>query len=195
MENTFFSVNHGTIFFLRISKYNFFFLRKSEYNFFSKKNPDPPGYEMGGPLWESNRDCVVWQTLGCPVGNVNSQFIINQAVNQFTAKVNMVVSHFKCLHYVIMYTLFKTYCIPLYGCPLWDYSTKCIGKFYVALLKSIRRIFNIPYTTHCALFNEICGDMPVQDQLYIRFINFYRSLLNSKKYVNQSMCKHGFTGQ
>ena len=75
--------------------------------------------------------------LGFPVGNVNSQYIINQAVNQFTAKVNMVVSHFKCLRYDIMYTLFKTYCMPLYGCPLWDYSAKSIGKFVCGLAQVI----------------------------------------------------------
>ena len=132
--------------------------------------------------------------LGFPVGNVNSQYIINQAVNQFTAKVNMVVSHFKCLRYDIMYKLFKTYCMPLYGCPLWDYSAKSIGKFYVAWRKSIRRIFNIPYTTHCALLNEICGDMPVQDQLYIRFINFYRSLLNSNNMLTRACANMALQG-
>ena len=66
--------------------------------------------------------------------------------------------------------------------PLWDYSVKSIGKFYLAWRKSIRRIFNIPYTTHCALLNDICGDMPVQDQLYIQ----YRSLLNRNNMLTRA---------
>ena len=32
--------------------------------------------------------------LGFPIGNVNQQDVISHAVNQFTMRVNMVVSHF-----------------------------------------------------------------------------------------------------
>ena len=64
----------------------------------------------------------------------------------------------------------------------------------MAWRKSIRRIFNIPYTTHCALLNEICGDMPVQDQLYIRFINFYRSLLNSNNMLTRACANMALQG-
>ena len=72
----------------------------------------------------------------------------------------MVVPHYKHLRYDIMYKMFKTYCMPLYGCPLWDYTGK-------------GRLFNIPRTTHCVLVNEICDDIPVHEQLHNRFINFY----------------------
>ena len=132
--------------------------------------------------------------LGFPIGNVNSQLIISQAVNQFIGKVNMVISHFKCLRYDIMYKLFKTYCMPLYGCPLWDFTSKIINKFYVAWRKSMRRILNIPRTTHCVLLNEICDDMSVQDQLYIRFINFYKSLINSGNNITQTCAKLALQG-
>ena len=52
--------------------------------------------------------------------------------------------------------------------------------------KSKRRIFNIPHTTHCIFLIKICGDMPVRDQLYLRFINFYKSLLNSGNKIIQT---------
>ena len=96
--------------------------------------------------------------LGFPIGNVNSQYIMFQAANQFISKVNMGLSHFKYLRYDVIYKLFN-------GCPLWDYTSKVIDTFYVAWHKSIQHIFNIPHTTHCVLLNQICGDMPVQDQL------------------------------
>ena len=99
--------------------------------------------------------------LGFPIGNVNSQYIMSQAINQFISKVNMVLSHFKYLRYDVIYKLFMTYCMPLYGCPLRDHASKVIDKFYVDWHKSIRRIFNILHTTHCVLINQICGDMPV----------------------------------
>ena len=67
---------------------------------------------------------------------------------QFTVKINMGVSHIKHLRYVIIYTMFKTYYMTLYGCPLLDYTGKTMDKFYVGWLLSIRRLFNIPRTTH-----------------------------------------------
>ena len=73
-----------------------------------------------------------------------------------------------------------------YGCPLWDYTSKVIDKFYLAWRKPIPRILNLPQTTHCVLLNQICADMPVRDQLYIRFINFYKSLLNSGNKITQT---------
>ena len=94
--------------------------------------------------------------LGFPIGNVNSQYIMSQAIKQFIAKVNLVLSHFKYLHYDVIYKLFKTYSMPLYGCPLRDYTSKVIEKFYVAWRKSIRRIFNIPHTnTLCLTKSEL----------------------------------------
>ena len=75
--------------------------------------------------------------LGFPIGNVNQQDVISHAVNQFTVKVNMVMSHFKHIRYDIMYKMFKTYWKPLYGCPLWDYTGKTMNKFYVAWRNAI----------------------------------------------------------
>ena len=55
----------------------------------------------------------------------------------------------------------------------------------VAWRKSIRRICNIPYTTHRALLNEICGDMHLQDQLYIEF---YALLISTEVCLLVTMC-------
>jgi len=117
--------------------------------------------------------------LGFPIGNVNTEYIVTHAINEFIVKVNMVKSHFKLLPPNIMYKLFKTYCMPLYGCPLWDYSNKIMCKFYVAWRKAIRSILCLPRRTHCYLLNEICHDMSINDQLNSRFIRFFNSLISS----------------
>ena len=82
-----------------------------------------------------------------------------------------------------MYKLFKIYCMPLYGCTLWDFSSKVINKFYVAWRKAIRYILGLPRTTHCVLLHQICSDIPVSEQLYSRFINFIKGLNNSNNQV------------
>ena len=101
--------------------------------------------------------------LGYSIGNVKNEYIITQATNDFMARVNMVKSHFKLVPPDIMYKLCKTYCMPLYGCPLWDYSDKSICKFYVAWRKAVRSILRLPRRTHCSLLNEICNDLPIDD--------------------------------
>ena len=71
---------------------------------------------------------------------------------------------------------------------------KIICYCYVAWRKSIRRIFNIHSTMHCVLLSEICGDMPVQDQLYARFINFFKGLINSGNTITETCAKLALHG-
>ena len=68
--------------------------------------------------------------LGFPVGNVQPDKLMSDCIRDFNINVNMVKSHFKGLPPNIMYNLFKTYCMPLFGCVLWDLSSKYIEKFY-----------------------------------------------------------------
>ena len=117
--------------------------------------------------------------LGVKIGNIGFDNIISDACNEFTAKVNMVRSHFKNIPPNIVYHLFKTFCMPLYGCTLWDYSSKYMSKFYVCWRKAIRYLLDLPRTTHCELLPAICNDISVTDQLYHRFIRFSKSLSES----------------
>jgi len=123
--------------------------------------------------------------LGFPVGNITPAYIMTQAINDFLVRVNMVKSHFNHLPPDVIYRLFKTYCMPLYGCPLWDYSKKSIDRFYVTWRKAIRSILYIPRTTHCNLLHLICEDIPVKDQLYQRFVRFIGNAINSHNQVTK----------
>lgn len=125
--------------------------------------------------------------LGIPVGNVKRDSLLVQAIHNFTTKVNMVKSHFKLLPTDVLYKLFKAYCMPLYGCPLWDLSDKLMSKFYVAWRKAVRYILGLPRQTHCNLLHDICLDMPITDQLFSRFHTFFKSLLTSKNQLT-NMC-------
>ena len=76
--------------------------------------------------------------LGFTIGNTSKDDIITNVVSDFLTKVNMVKRHFKLLPPDIMYRLFKQYCMPLYGCHLFDLSDNTINKFYVNWRKSVR---------------------------------------------------------
>ena len=92
----------------------------------------------------------------------------------------MIVAHFRFLNPECKYKLFKCYCMPLYGVQLLDLDCKYSKHLNVSWRKAIRRLFNLPYTTHCALLPHICKDISIESQLYSRIVNFLKCLWSSK---------------
>ena len=121
--------------------------------------------------------------LGNTIGHNSSSIQMQEAINEFNCKVNMVNAHFNHVNPDVLYNVFKTYCMPLYGSQLWDHSKHNIDKFYVAWRKKIRKIFGLPYQTHCALLPYICDDSRVENQLYSRIVTFCRALEKSKNMI------------
>jgi hypothetical protein len=119
------------------------------------------------------------QHLGHLIGPAVNNNMITHCINDFYGKVNLMSAQFTHASVFVKYKLFKSFCMPLYGSPLWDYSSKGVKSFYVAWRKSIRQLLKLPYRAHCALLNEICGDLPVDAQLHKRFLFFFRSLAKS----------------
>ena len=64
----------------------------------------------------------------------------------------MVKSHFKHLPVDTIYSLFKSYCMPLYGSLLWDLGSTAMNIFYVAWRKSTRHLFLIFREPHIARY-------------------------------------------
>jgi len=141
----------------------------------------PPLNFMGGIIEAVTADVH----LGNIIGSVSHADRVNSAVNDFVARFNMVLSHFQFAPFYVKYKLFKTFCMPLYGSQLWDYTSTSIQRFYVTWRKCIRKLFNLPYTTHCHLLPAICDDIPVENQLYNRCINFISHLATS----NNKLCQ------
>ena len=78
--------------------------------------------------------------------------------------------------------------MSLYGYPLWDLSSLYIDRFYVSWRKAIRRIFNLPYRTHCKLLHLITQVLPIDMQLHIRTVKFLKSISMSGNDIVK-MCK------
>lgn len=145
---------------------------------------------MGKPI-----ESVPWDKhLGYPVGNITDRQLMNNVISNFMSKVNMVRSHFKHVPYDIMYSMFKSYCMPLYGCPLWDYCSPQINMFYVAWRKSVRYILNLPYTTHCDMLHRICDDNPIHEQLYSRFCKFFCTVVSSDNVITRTCSQLAMNG-
>ena len=73
--------------------------------------------------------------------------------------------------------------MPLYGSVLWDLSHKDVDHFFTQWRKSIRKLFKLPYTTHCNLLCHICQDIPIEYQLFSRVNKFLVKVGNSDNSV------------
>ena len=127
--------------------------------------------------------CTSEKHVGNLVGSDHEikQTIIRNACNDMYSRLNLLMQQFKCLDRTILYKLFNSFCLSLYGCQLWLISSSRIMEpLYTAWRKCIRRIFGLPYTTHCNLLPIIANDHSIEFKLHKRFLNFFDSLCNSK---------------
>ena len=131
---------------------------------------ETPFHFMGGRIQFVAKDLH----LGCLIGNVTAEDDVGRAVADFNKRVAMLRSHFFWLAPQAKYYLFKAYCMPLYGCPLWDFG--CVDKFCTAWRKAIRALFGLHPRTHSALLPSICGDIDAKSQLLHRCLSFAKSL-------------------
>lgn len=121
--------------------------------------------------------------LGVLIGEDIENTQLTQSIADFTKRVNGVLAHFGTAFSDVKYKLFTTFCMSLYGCPLWDLSHKRIGRFCIAWRKSVRRLLSIPPRTHNTLLPLICGDHSIDVQLHSRFVSFFCGLLSSSNQV------------
>jgi len=101
------------------------------------------------------------QHLGYYIGTDSATSQIQQTIGQLYGNVNLLLAQFSKTNIDIKYKLFKSFCMSVYGSPLWNYSVDMCKAFYVAWRQRICRLFNVSPMTHCALFNIICDDLSV----------------------------------
>ena len=87
--------------------------------------------------------------------------------------------------------LIKAYCTSFYGAELWDLSQNSIESICIAWRKGIRRIWQLPNTTHSALIPDLSDTLPLLDVFYTRMLNFAYSCLRSKSPLINFIARHG----
>ena len=85
--------------------------------------------------------------------------------------------------------------MSLYGSQLWKYeNTSVMESLYIVWRKCVRRIFKIPYNTHCKLVPLICQDTSIQLKLQKRFLRFFIKALKSDNSIVSMLAKHLVSG-
>ena len=121
--------------------------------------------------------------LGIPLNTQHNSNLMKETTNHFYVTFNVINSVFSLVQLNAKYKLFKTFCMPLYGCVLWDFSNKNVNIFFTAWRKCVRHLFNLPYNTHSVFLPLVCNDMPIEVQLHNRFIKFFINQQNHNNYV------------
>ena len=113
--------------------------------------------------------------FACHLGNVigpNPHKLYDLVINKFITSFNGLNVMFRKASVNVKYHLFKTFCMNLYGSLFWDLSSEKVTSFYTLWRKCLRKLLDLPYTTHSRYIPLIVNDVPVETQLFRRVNNF-----------------------
>ena len=112
------------------------------------------------------------------------------------SQLNKIICSFRNVNCLTKTKLVKAYCTSFYGAELWDLSHRDIESICIAWRKGIRRIWQLPYTTHAVLIPGLSDTLPLIDLFYKRMLNFVYRCLNSQSSLVNFVTRHGiFFGQ
>ena len=120
------------------------------------------------------------QHLGCHVGTDSNPKRIDRLIGDIYYNCNALLTNFGMLNSDIKYSLFKTFCMPLYSSTLIVYDDKNITRLHVAWKKAIRKLLNLHQCIHSRFVNAIGKDDPFEVQLHKIVIRFTKLCVKNK---------------
>ena len=97
--------------------------------------------------------------------------MIEKSISKLIGNFNYLMSIFKDCGYEIKYKPFKTICMDLYVCVLWNLTGNCINRFFTTWRKCIRQLLGLPYKTHSKYLHILVKDIATDAQVHKRFLN------------------------
>jgi hypothetical protein len=104
---------------------------------------------------------------------------IEKIRNALCGQINNVLCYFGHLSPVVKLRLIKTFCCSLYGSVLWELDHLSIDSVCCTWRKGLRRVWDVPYRTHCNILPLLCNELPLYDEICKRTANFINVCLNS----------------
>ena len=102
-------------------------------------------------------------------------------------RANELLCDFKCLNRELKSSLFSTYCLDAYGSQLWKFYNNSNAMYFTAWRKIIRKLWCLPYQTHCRFLHTINDSIPIDVILEKRCIKFLWSSINSFNQIVKSL--------
>lgn len=111
--------------------------------------------------------------------------------SDFVGQANNVLCFFSKLSSSIKYRLFHSYCMSLYGSELWLLSNAQINDLCVSWRKSLRRIWNLPFTSHGYLLPLLSQCLPIFDEICRRSLNFIKVCICNGSSLVRAVTNYG----
>ena len=114
-------------------------------------------------------------------------------------KANFVLNIFSCADVSIKCKLLKSYCLSLYGCPLWNLSSSTINLINIAYNKILRKLWCLSRHSHRRIVHCVAETTCITNLICKRFFSFYKKallgsyLVRSVYYKSFILC-YTFTG-
>ena len=104
---------------------------------------------------------------------------IVRAVRDINRRVNSILCTFNAADPFVKCFLVKSYCLLLYGCPLWTLSSTPLKIIETALNKLLRKLWNLPRNSHTSILHSVAKCHSVSNLAFKRFCSLYASALSS----------------
>ena len=93
----------------------------------------------------------------------------------------------------------KSYCLSLYGCPLWNLSSSTINLINIAYNKILRKLWCLPRHSHRRIVHCVAETTCITNLICKRFFSFHKkallgSYLVRSVYYKSSILCYTFTG-
>ena len=128
--------------------------------------------------------------LGNTICTHDENVINDHAITDINMRLNNVLSEFSHCDSGNLSTIFRTYCMIIYGCQTWRYNSNYLETFYTTWRKAISRVWKIPYITHNKLVHLINKSCSINTVLEKRSIQFIWTLINSPNQLYNQIVKY-----
>ena len=115
---------------------------------------------------------------------------ILRAIKDLHRKANCVLYKFGAVDPFVKSYLLKSYCLSLYGCPLWSLSSPSIKLIEIALNKLLRRVWNLPHHSHSGIVHCTAKISRVSNIICDRFCALSSPSLSSQSDFVRSIFLH-----
>ena len=149
---------------------------KSKLLIFGKKCEDP-NIMINGKKAEM---CTKAHYLGILYNTENEYDVIEEGITNFNVSFNRFLSNFNTCRVSVKNKLFNQYCCTYYGSQLWPLWNTHFDNICTKWRIAIRRLWNLPYRTHCNMLPIIADVYPIEIALECKFVKFFKSLTNSE---------------
>ena len=114
----------------------------------------------------------------------------------FIGKFHSLLQEFGFADSSVMMRMVHIYATSFYGSQLWDYSSSDANRLFASWNMLVRKVHNVPNTTHRYLIESLSDSKHLKAVLFKRYLSFVHSLTNSRKDClsslgNQMIKDHG----